>query len=76
MATEYISRSQARRILTDLEKFKVIYFDFYRVDLIGQAFADEIFRVFHNRFPEIRLEPENMNEVVKFMVERAKDKGN
>jgi biotin operon repressor len=75
LGTEYISRSQARRVLADLEKFKVIHFDFDRVEMVGQAFADEIFRVFHNRHPEIRIEVENMNEVVKFMVQRAMTKG-
>lgn len=67
----YISRSQARRVLAGLEKFKVIEFDFDKVPIVGQAFADEIFRVFHNKYPDILLEAVNMNEGVKFMVERA-----
>lgn len=73
--TEYISRSQARRLLVGLEKFKVIRLDFGKVKMIGQGFADEIFRVFQNRHPDIRFVLENMNEVVKFMVERATKKG-
>jgi anti-sigma regulatory factor (Ser/Thr protein kinase) len=72
MAGVYISRSQARRVLAGLEKFKVIVFDFDKVPVVGQAFADEIFRVFHNKYPKIKLETENMNEAVEFMVERAK----
>jgi len=68
----YISRSQARRVLAGLEKFKVIVFDFDKVAVVGQAFADEIFRVFHHKYPDIRLETENMNESVSFMVERAR----
>jgi len=40
--------------------------------MIGQAFADEIYRVFHNKYPEIKIEEINMNETVKFMVERSK----
>jgi DNA-binding Lrp family transcriptional regulator len=71
MAGVHISRSQARRILAGLEKFKVITFDFDKVSVVGQAFADEIFRVFHRAHPGIRLETENMQEGVKFMVERA-----
>lgn len=67
----HISRSQARRILSGIDKFKIIVFDFNKVPLVGQAFADEIFRVFHNKHPNIKLETENMNEGVKFMVERA-----
>ncbi|MFZ3070028.1 MAG: DUF4325 domain-containing protein [Anaerolineaceae bacterium] len=69
--TEYISRSQARRILAGLDQFRVIRFDFDHVEMIGQAFADEVFRVFHNQHPDIRLEMENMNDVVSFMIKRA-----
>lgn len=71
MGTIYISRSQARRILVGLEKFKKIIFDFDRVPNVGQAFADEIFRVFQSRHPEISIEPANMNEIVRFMVARV-----
>jgi anti-sigma regulatory factor (Ser/Thr protein kinase) len=69
----YISRSQARRVLSGLEKFKIILFDFDKVSMVGQAFADEIYRVFHNKHPDIMLEEANMNEGVKFMIERAKN---
>ncbi len=68
----HISRSQARRVLSGLDKFKIIIFDFDKVPTVGQAFADEIFRVFHNKYPEIILEAVNMSEGVKFMVDRAK----
>jgi len=71
MSGIYISRSQARRVLAGLEKFKVIVFDFDKVSVVGQAFADEIFRVFHYKYPSIILETENMNESVNFMVVRA-----
>jgi hypothetical protein len=67
-----ISRSQARRILHGLDKFRVILFDFDKVPMIGQAFADEIYRVFHNKHPEIELQETHMNDAVKFMIERAK----
>jgi hypothetical protein len=69
----HISRSQARRVLVGLEKFKVIAFDFDKVSTVGQAFADEIFRVFHRKYPQIKLEVENMSEGVKFMVQRAQN---
>lgn len=72
MGTIYVSRSQARRILSGLDKFKKIILDFDRVPNIGQAFADEVFRVFQNRHPDISIEPTNMNETVRFMIERAK----
>lgn len=69
----YISRSQARRILVGLEKFKIITFDFDKVPTVGQAFADEVFRVFHHKYPHITLDVKNMAEGVKFMVERAQN---
>lgn len=68
----HISRSQARRILEGLEKFKVIMLDYKDVPLVGQAFVDEIYRVFQNKHPDIVIQEENMSEGVQFMVERAK----
>ena len=69
----HISRSQARRILEGLEKFKVILLDFENVPLVGQAFVDEIYRVFQNKHPNIVIQEENMSESVRFMAERAKN---
>ncbi len=69
----HISRSQARRILSGLEKFKIILLDFENVPLVGQAFADEVYRVFKNKYPDIKIEEENMSEGVHFMIERAKN---
>jgi len=69
----HISRSQARRILSGLEKFKIILLDFDKVPVVGQAFADEIYRVFQNSHPGIVIQEENMTEGVRFMVERAKN---
>lgn len=69
----YISRSQARRILSGLEKFKAIVMDYDRVPTVGQAFADEIYRVFILKNPGIKIQDENMNETVKFMIDRARN---
>jgi hypothetical protein len=41
-----VSRSQAKRLLARVERFKTVIFDFTEVESIGQAFADEVFRVF------------------------------
>lgn len=71
MGGVHISRSQARRVLSGLEKFKVIIMDYDKVPTVGQAFADEIYRVFKNKRPSIQIQDINMNESVKFMVERA-----
>ena len=69
----HISRSQARRILSGLEKFKIILLDFDKVPVVGQAFADEVYRVFQNAHPDILIQEENISASVKFMVERAKN---
>ena len=45
--------------------------DFDKVSTIGQAFADEVFRVFKEKHPNIAIQPINMDEAVRFMVERV-----
>lgn len=72
MGAVYVSRSQAKRILSRLEKFKHVTLDFQKVPTIGQAFADEIFRVFKNNHPEIMIEAVNTNEAVRFMIDRVR----
>jgi len=67
-----ISRSQAKRLLARIELFKTVIFNFTDVDSIGQALADEIFRVFANQHPEIELLTTHANSAVKRMIERAK----
>lgn len=68
----YISRSQARRIMDGLaDKFKTIILDFDKVSTVGQAFADEVFRVFKIKHPEVEVIPINTNEVISFMIERV-----
>jgi anti-sigma regulatory factor (Ser/Thr protein kinase) len=71
MNSEYISRSQARRLLSGLENFKKIILDFDQVDTAGQAFADEIFRVWQNKNKDKTLEVKNANDNVVFMLKRA-----
>ncbi|MHB8428074.1 MAG: STAS-like domain-containing protein [Acidiferrobacterales bacterium] len=68
---QLISRSQAKRLLARVELFKTVLFDFTGIDMIGQAFSDEIFRVFAKQHPEIKFIPINTNSQVKRMIERA-----
>jgi len=68
---ETVSRSQARRILFGLERFKRITLDFEGVAGMGQGFADEVFRVFKGRHPAIQIQALNMQPSVRFMMERA-----
>ncbi len=73
---QLISRSQAKRLLTRVELFKTVILNFKGVEMIGQAFADEIFRVFALRHPEIRLVPIETSPEVEKMIERAVRGGN
>lgn len=67
-----VSRSQARRVLNRVNLFKYVIFDFDNVPQIGQAFADEIFRVFANANPGVKLDYINANDNVIAMINRAK----
>ena len=67
-----ISRSQAKRLLARIELFKTVIFDFTDVDSIGQAFADEIFRVFAAQHPTVEIAQIHANAEVKRMIERTK----
>ncbi len=67
-----ILRSQARRLLARLDKFKMVILDFTGVALVGQAFADEIFRVFQQQHPELKLLVTHANPDVERMILRAK----
>ena len=71
MGRDFVSRSEARRILQGLESFREVIVDFQGVAGIGQGFSDEVFRVWALQHPAIRLVPTNMVDEVRFFVERA-----
>ena len=54
-----ISRSQAKRLLSRVDKFKFVTLDFENISFIGQAFADQIFRVFAREHPDIQVTVKN-----------------
>ena len=66
-----VSRSQAKRLLDRVDRFRTVLIDFDGVAVIGQAFADEIFRVFRNSHPGIDLYAVNANTDIQDMVVRA-----
>lgn len=66
-----VSRSQAKRLLTRIDRFSEVLFDFKSVKTVGQAFADEIFRVFASKHPEIKLTEINANKKIRQMISRA-----
>lgn len=63
-----VSRSQARRVLARFEKFKEISLDFSGVATIGQPFADEIFRVFADHNPNIKITYSHASLQIKNMI--------
>ncbi|MCG8468848.1 MAG: DUF4325 domain-containing protein [Gemmatimonadetes bacterium] len=69
-----ISRSQARRVLSRCNLFRKVIFDFNGVSRIGQAFADEVFRVFQEANPEINLMHMRANPEVEKMIARARSR--
>lgn len=70
-----ISRSQARRILQRVHRFREAALDFAGIRIIGQGFADEVFRVFANAHPHVKLVALHANDQVQAMIRRAAKKG-
>jgi anti-sigma regulatory factor (Ser/Thr protein kinase) len=66
-----VSRSQARRVANRFERFKVVTLDFAGIADVGQAFADELFRVFAAAHPNVRLTPINTVPAVAQMIRRV-----
>ncbi|PWB59483.1 MAG: ArsR family transcriptional regulator [Nitrosomonadales bacterium] len=66
-----VSRSQAKRLTMRFERFQTVVLDFDGVEEIGQAFADEVFRVFQQAHPATALLPIHMTPAVENMFKRA-----
>jgi anti-sigma regulatory factor (Ser/Thr protein kinase) len=67
----FVSRSEAKRLVRNLDRFREVIVDFRGVEEVGQGFADELFRVWSRDNPGTKLVPVNMNRAVGLMVERA-----
>jgi anti-sigma regulatory factor (Ser/Thr protein kinase)/biotin operon repressor len=70
-----VSRSQAKRLLARFDRFRTVMLDFAGVSSVGQAFADEVFRVFRLKHPEVELLAVNASSEVKRMISRAEALG-
>lgn len=62
-------------MLARFEKFTEGMLDFDGIDSIGQAFADEIFRVFRQEHPEIHLISVRTSLAVKEMIAHVTNRG-
>lgn len=74
-AGEYVSRSEARRLLARLDQFREVILDFSGVRSIGQGFADEIFRVFANAHPGVALKRMNVLPGIEAVIRHVVDNG-
>src|SRR6185369_12424046 len=62
----FVSRSEAKRLLEGLDRFRHVILDFAGVEAVGQGFADEVFRVWGKAHPGVELRAENMSPPVAF----------
>jgi anti-sigma regulatory factor (Ser/Thr protein kinase) len=69
---QLVSRSQAKRVTMRVEQFSQVIFDFTDVKMIGQAFADQIFRVFALEHPSVDLRAVRANAVIMGLINVAK----
>jgi hypothetical protein len=65
---DYVSRSEAKRLLHNLDKFAEIELDLRDVQNLGQGFADEVFRVFQTAHPDIVIRFVNASDAVAAMI--------
>ena len=66
-----VSRSQAKRVLARVEKFTEVELDFKGVTEVGQAFVDEIFRIFDANHPNVNINYVNANDSIVWMIRRC-----
>jgi len=68
LQAEFVSRSEAKRLLHNLEAFSEVELDLRGVRQVGQGFADEVFRVFAAKHPGTRIRIVNADESVAAMI--------
>lgn len=68
---DYVSRSEAKRLLHNLDKFSEIELDMRDVKNVGQGFADEVFRVFATAHPNIVIRAVNASDAVTAMIKHV-----
>ena len=71
-----MSRSKAKRVMSGAGQFKEVVLDFSGVERIGQAFADEIFRVYANAHLDVNIQYMNAAPTVERLIRRALAKKN
>jgi anti-sigma regulatory factor (Ser/Thr protein kinase)/DNA-binding transcriptional ArsR family regulator len=68
LGDDLISRSQGKWVVSRIEQFSRVLLDFTDVKAVGQGFVDEVFRVFANAHPEVKLVAAHMEPEVERVV--------
>ncbi len=71
LQSDYVSRSEAKRLLHNLDRFAEVELDLRGVRQVGQGFADEVFRVFAANHPGTRIRAVNAGKGVAAMIRHA-----
>ena len=69
-----VSRSQARRVAARFESFQEVEIDFRGVAEMGQAFADELFRVWPAQHPQTRVMAIHSNSDIDRMIRHVRSR--
>jgi anti-sigma regulatory factor (Ser/Thr protein kinase) len=67
-----VSRSQAKSVAARFDWFEAVVLDFKGVSEIGQAFADELFRVWQRQNPTVSLHPINAGDSILRLIAAAR----
>lgn len=68
---KFIARGEAKNILANIKKCDVLIIDFDEINMIGQGFADEIFRVYKNKNPDLKIHYFDENETIRKMIKHV-----
>ena len=68
-AGDFVSRSEAKVVGANLERFSLVEIDFTGIDAVGQGFVDELFRVWQLDHPETRLVATNANPAIRALLD-------
>lgn len=69
-----VSRSQAKRVAARFEAFSEVEIDCRDVEEMGQAFADELLRVWALKHPDTHLEVTNATPAVLKMISHIRSR--
>ncbi len=67
----YMSRSEGKRLVSGLDEFREVVFDFRGVSSIGQAFSDEVFRHYRQQHPDMVIRIEHANPAILQMLKHV-----